>query len=163
MGDNEVSAPKFPRTKSPDQSLDMHHSHIEPEPHVGACVGADRFPPAVCVVAVARASGSGTSDGHFSHTLGMSMPPEGNSNKTTALLSPRMPKISVCRISEVLLKLRPRSAKYKGHLKQTMAWWWRIKALTKGEPDTDRGFASRGVGDTSWFCSFPQMQSLRDS
>lgn len=114
MGDNEVSAPKFPRTKSPDQTLDMHHCHVELEPHVGARIGADRFPPAVCVVAVGRANGNGTSDGHFSHTLGMSMPPEGNSNKITALLSSRMPKISVCRISEVLFESKAKISKIQG-------------------------------------------------
>lgn len=68
MGDNEMSALKCPRTRFSDQSLDMLHSYVELEPHRRPRVGSDRFPAAVCMVAVARAGGNRISDSHFSHT-----------------------------------------------------------------------------------------------
>lgn len=161
-----MSALKFPRTRSSDRSLDMHHSYVELEHHRGLCVGSDRFPPAVCIAAMARAGGNGISNGHFSHTGGGRVCLSHQKITVTKQLHcfhQEWQKSSVCKISAVLLKLRPRSAKYKGHLKQRMEWWLRSQAGTKGGW-TQTGSSHLGVSVVHTdFCSFPHVQSPRDS
>lgn len=146
-----MSALKFPRTRSSDRSLDMHHSYVELEHHRGLCVGSDRFPPAVCIAAMARAGRNGISNGHFSHTgggQGVPEPPKDNSNETTTLLSSRMAKIQCLQNKRRPFETKTKISKIQGASQAkdgvvVEKSGWHERGL-----DTDRVFTSRGVSGT---------------
>lgn len=160
MGDNEMSALKCPRTRVSDQSLDMLHSYVELEPHRRLRVGSDRFPPAVCMVAMARAGENRISDGHFSHTgrvggwrwfCATQKKPrktKQNSNGITTLISSRMAEIQCLQNKQGPLETKTKISKMQGTSQAKHGVVMEKSGWHEGGPDTDRVFKSRGVGGT---------------
>lgn len=130
MGNTQKSAPKIPKTRSSNQSLDMHQSRAELGPHPRLCVGSCRMPPGVSSC-FRRADRNGMSDVHFGRPHGCLCCQEiAVTEKARCFIKHN--KNSVCKISQVLLKLRPSPVKYKGHLKERMKWLLKTQAGVKG-------------------------------
>lgn len=145
MGDTQLSTMKFLRTGSSNKSLDMHQSR-----HLRLPIGSCRFPPGV-----AGAGRNRMPDIHFSRNYGYLGCQE--------VIVTKQPYFShqewqiLCLQSEVLLKLRSRSAKYRGHLKQRMKWLLRCQAVVS----TDQVFKSEHVS-TYWLL-FPLICTTSQS
>lgn len=147
-----MQTPKFPRTTSSFQSLDKHQNYAE--------LGGQRsgsLPPSVSSWC-SRDRWRQRSDIHFSQVHRCLCCPEISVTELHCFHQ-EWPTFCACKISDIILKLKPASATYKGQLKQRMKQLLKSQAGMKGAESSLGLYLNLNLLVPANFWQSPSVQS----